>query len=261
MEEQEEVREELEEELFLRLLPDELLTLFSPNATDETRQTTAKESRAVSTNLDYSSQNATAVAELPGGQGAFSTGPRSLVSTELPKITPKIINIIATVTLGCGLDLDLIARKAWNVQYNPKSYKALFMRLRDPQTTAVIYTSGNIVCTGATSEQDSRVATRRFARILQKLGFPVSFLDFKIQNVVARCSSFPVSLEGLAMAHRWRCSYEPEMFPGLLFNVMPGITLTIFASGNMSLTGAKSEAQVYEVLDTISPILSCFRRL
>uniref|UniRef100_A0A3Q3S0D1 Uncharacterized protein n=1 Tax=Mastacembelus armatus TaxID=205130 RepID=A0A3Q3S0D1_9TELE len=110
------------------------------------------------------------------------------VSTGLTA-SPSNHGSVRPVTLGCGLDLDLIARKAWNVQYNPKVQK---LTLRDPQTTAVIYTSGNIVCTGATSEQDSRVATRRFARILQKLGFPVSFLDFKIQNVVARCSSFPV---------------------------------------------------------------------
>ena len=31
-----------------------------------------------------------------------------------------------------------------------------------------------MVCTGAKSEEDSRLAARKYARIIQKLGFPVS---------------------------------------------------------------------------------------
>lgn len=41
--------------------------------------------------------------------------------------------------------------------------------------------------------------------MLQKLGFPVSFLDFKIQNLVASCNTFPVSLERLMLAHHRHC--------------------------------------------------------
>lgn len=55
------------------------------------------------------------------------------------------------------------------------------------------------------SEDQSRVATRRYARIVQRLGFPVSFLNFKIQNLVATCSTFPVSLERLMLAHHQHC--------------------------------------------------------
>jgi len=32
-----------------------------------------------------------------------------------------------------------------------------------------------MVCTGAKSEEDSRLAARKYARIIQKLGFPVSW--------------------------------------------------------------------------------------
>lgn len=32
-------------------------------------------------------------------------------------------NILSTVTLGCCLDLDFIASKAWNVEYKPKVRK------------------------------------------------------------------------------------------------------------------------------------------
>uniref|UniRef100_A0A4W6CP31 TATA box-binding protein-like 1 n=1 Tax=Lates calcarifer TaxID=8187 RepID=A0A4W6CP31_LATCA len=145
-----------------------------------------------------------------------------------------LLNVIATVKLGCRLDLNIIAHKARNVEYKPKVQKYQRRMIREPRTTATIYESGNIVCSGANSEDQSRVATRRYARIVQRLGFPVSFLNFKIQNLVATCSTFPViRFCGFFTLH----SYEPELFPGLFCSVIPGITATIFASGRLTLSG------------------------
>ncbi|XP_010528711.1 PREDICTED: TATA-box-binding protein 1-like [Tarenaya hassleriana] len=72
------------------------------------------------------------------------------------------------------------------------------MRIREPKTTALIFASGKMVCTGAKSEQQSKLAARKYARIIQKLGFPAKFKDFKIQNIVGSCD---VRLEGLAYSH------------------------------------------------------------
>lgn len=42
----------------------------------------------------------------------------------------------------------------------------------------------------------------QYARILQKLGFEVTFKEFKIQNMVGSCDvKFPIRLEGLASTH------------------------------------------------------------
>uniref|UniRef100_A0A0D3CR13 Uncharacterized protein n=1 Tax=Brassica oleracea var. oleracea TaxID=109376 RepID=A0A0D3CR13_BRAOL len=58
------------------------------------------------------------------------------------------------------------------------------------------------VCTGAKREQLSKLAARKYARIVQKLGFPAKFKDFKIQNIVGSCHvKFPIRLEGLAYSH------------------------------------------------------------
>jgi TATA-box binding protein (TBP) (component of TFIID and TFIIIB) len=35
------------------------------------------------------------------------------------------------------------------------------MRIRDPKTTALIFASGKMVCTGAKSEADSRLAAKK----------------------------------------------------------------------------------------------------
>lgn len=83
-------------------------------------------------------------------------------------------NIVSTVNLGCRLDLKTIALHARNAEFNPKRFAAVIMRIREPRTTALIFSSGKMVCTGAKSEEDSRLAARKYARIIQKLSFPVS---------------------------------------------------------------------------------------
>ncbi|KAM7381065.1 hypothetical protein PAMA_012075 [Pampus argenteus] len=87
------------------------------------------------------------------------------------------------------------------------------------------------------SEEESRVAARRFAYIIQKLGFPARFLDFKIHNVVASCKMFPVNLAQVVEAHPHQCSYEPELFPALFYNDIPGIKVAVFSSGTMNFSG------------------------
>lgn len=76
--------------------------------------------------------------------------------------------------MNCKLDLKKIALHARNAEYNPKRFAAVIMRIREPRTTALIFSSGKMVCTGAKSEEDSRLAARKYARIIQKLGFTVS---------------------------------------------------------------------------------------
>jgi transcription initiation factor TFIID TATA-box-binding protein len=97
------------------------------------------------------------------------------------------------------------------------------MRIRDPKTTALIFASGKMVVTGAKSEDDSRLASRKYARIVQKLGFDAKFSEFKIQNIVGSCDvKFPIRLEGLAYSHGQFSSYEPEVRrPGVFLYLGP----------------------------------------
>lgn len=85
---------------------------------------------------------------------------------------------MSTISVGCKLDLKKIALKARNAEYNPKRFAALIMRIRVPRTTALIFSSGKMVCTGAKSEVESKLAARKYARIIQKLGFPVINISF-----------------------------------------------------------------------------------
>ncbi|KAL2966586.1 hypothetical protein AAZX31_16G125800 [Glycine max] len=177
-------------------------------------------------------------------------------------IVPTLQNIVSTVNLDCKLDLKTIALQARNAEYNPKRFAAVIMRIRDPKTTALIFASGKMVCTGAKSEQQSKLAARKYARIIQKLGFPAKFKDFKIQNIVGSCDvKFPIRLEGLAYSHGAFSSYEPELFPGLIYRMkQPKIVLLIFVSGKIVLTGAKVRDETYTAFENIYPVLTEFRK-
>ncbi|KAK4793653.1 hypothetical protein SAY86_024088 [Trapa natans] len=170
-------------------------------------------------------------------------------------IVPTLQNIVSTVNLDCKLDLKAIALQARNAEYNPKRFAAVIMRIREPKTTALIFASGKMVCTGAKSEQQSKLAARKYARIIQKLGFPAKFKDFKIQNIVGSCDvKFPIRLEGLAYSHGAFSSYEPELFPGLIYRMkQPKIVLLIFVSGKIVLTGAKVRDETYTAFENIYP--------
>ncbi|KAK4359535.1 hypothetical protein RND71_021764 [Anisodus tanguticus] len=69
-------------------------------------------------------------------------------------------NIVSTVNLDCKFDLEAIALQARNAEYNPKRFRAVIMRIREPKTTALIFTSGKMVYTGAKSER-SKMAARK----------------------------------------------------------------------------------------------------
>ena len=70
--------------------------------------------------------------------------------TDVPK--PELQNIVSTAYLGATLDLRNIALNCRNAEYNPKRFAAVIIRIRDPKTTALIFSSGKMVITGAKSE-------------------------------------------------------------------------------------------------------------
>ena len=143
-----------------------------------------------------------------------------------------------------------------------KRFAAAIMRIRAPKTTALIFSSGKMVCTGAKTEALAREAARKYAKVIAKLGFPAQFKEFKIQNMVGSCDvKFPIRLEGLAWSHGHFAQYEPELFPGLIYRMqLPKIVLLIFVSGKIVLTGARSAEALSLAFTKMWPKLLEFRK-
>jgi len=178
-------------------------------------------------------------------------------------LQPTLQNVVATCNLAVELDLKTIAMQARNAEYNPKRFSAVIMRVREPKTTALIFKSGKVVVTGAKSEDQAKEAARKYARIIQKVGFDSArFTEFKIQNIVGSCDvKFPIRLEGIMYKHSLYSSYEPELFPGLIYRMVdPKIVLLIFVSGKVVLTGGKKRKEINEAFEQIYPVLKEYKK-
>ena len=80
--------------------------------------------------------------------------------------------------------------------------------------------------------------------------------------VLSLCSSNIVRLEGLVYAHSTFASYEPELFPGLIYRlVSPRVVFLIFVSGKIVITGAKTETELAQAYAKMYPVLVEYRKL
>ena len=103
----------------------------------------------------------TAASDGSGSSTALVARPQNVPppQTDIPK--PELQNIVSTANLGVtGLNLRDIALNCRNSEYNPKRFAAVIIRIRDPKTTALIFSSGKMVITGAKSEELSRNAAK-----------------------------------------------------------------------------------------------------
>lgn len=195
-----------------------------------------------------------------GGKGKEdeeSSGSSSLtVPTFLkPKHQKPVLtiqNVVSTFFLGRkNLDLKKICSRARYCEFNPHKFAAATVRLKRPRCTSLIFGSGNMVSTGGKCESDSRFACRQCVNILQRSGLKVGFFNFKIQNIVASTGlSEPIDLIALQKDFGPYVSYEPELFPGLVFRLRkPKIVYLLFRSGRLVITGAKREEQIHRYWD------------
>lgn len=102
------------------------------------------------------------LSNLDNKNSSFRNGPEIQITED---IKPKLQNIVSTANLGCELKLRQIALQARNAEYNPKRFAAVIMRIKEPKTTALIFSSGKMVCTGAKSEEDSKKLQENMQRL------------------------------------------------------------------------------------------------
>jgi transcription initiation factor TFIID TATA-box-binding protein len=178
-------------------------------------------------------------------------------------VTLTLQNVTITVNMQVKLDLKKIVLSARNAEYNPKRFAACVMRMRDPKCTSLVFGSGKMIVTGSRSVEDARQGARKFLRIIHKIGFAGAKLkELTVQNMVATCDiGFPIRLEGLNYNHTQFSSYEPELFPGLIYRLqVPKVVLLIFVSGKLVLTGAKSVEDLQRAFEKMYPVLCEYRK-
>jgi len=181
------------------------------------------------------------------------------VEEDQKEVDIVINNVVCSFNVRCHLNLRQIALNGLNVEYR-KENGMVTMKLRQPYTTANIWNSGKITCTGANSEDQARIAGRRFARILQKLGFNTRFSNYRVVNVLGTVTlPFAIRITQFSQAHH-EASYEPELHPGVTYKCKnPKATLKIFSTGSVTVT-APSVANVQRAVEHIYPLVEAFQK-
>ncbi|SPP84892.1 uncharacterized protein LOC117587117 isoform X1 [Drosophila guanche] len=202
----------------------------------------------------------------PAEDASVADGPLALLSNQQPtesddpELDIVINNVVCTFSVRCHLKLRDIALRGSNVEYRREN-GMVTMKLRRPYTTASIWSSGRITCTGATSEEMAKVAARRYARYLGKLDFPTRFQNFRVVNVLGTCSMpWAIKIVNFSTKYPKNASYEPELHPGVTYKMhMPKATLKIFSTGSITVTAA-SVNDVEAAIQQIYPLVHEFRK-
>ena len=165
----------------------------------------------------------------------------------------RVVNIVVSSSLEHDIPLEKMAATLSNTEYNPEQFPGLVIRIKDPKTSALIFSSGKIVCTGARTLKKVEESVQQIIESLKKIGIKITIKPvIKVQNIVASGSiGMDLNLNTLAMKLE-NTEYEPEQFPGLVYKLMEAkATFLLFSNGKVVCTGTKSEAEVHTALDML----------
>lgn len=169
--------------------------------------------------------------------------------------TITIENVVASSDIGQELDLENVAMDLTGAEYNPDNFPGLIYRVQDPKSTTLIFRSGKIVCTGATSVEAVHKAVHIVFDELRALDIAVDESpDIAIQNIVTSADlGHSLNLNAIAIGLGLEnVEYEPEQFPGLVYQMDdPGVVVLLFGSGKLVITGGTQPADAERALDTI----------
>lgn len=161
------------------------------------------------------------------------------------------VNSIVSLSIGCeNMDLESLSKKIPNSKYEIKKFPAVRFKICDPNVTALVFVSGRINICGARSVHNARLAAKKIIAIIkaadplyENICFETS--DFKVENLVGTFNiDKTICLESLARDIPG-CTFDTDSFPGLIFHMEePTVTLLVFKSGSVNITGAKTEEEV-----------------
>lgn len=184
--------------------------------------------------------------------------------TDIP--VAEIHNLVGTCKINSSvypLDLQHVSRLLPNSHFDKQKFAAITVRLHDPVCTVLLFTSGKLVLTGSKTFIECMYACMRVLKILREgtPGVKFQLVESNIQNIVGNVdlklgNEQKLDLEAFHRDHSVFCTYQKNMFPGLIFRpVNSPIVLLLFMSGKIVLTGAKSSHAMHRGWNSIWPCI------
>lgn len=159
----------------------------------------------------------------------------------------EIKNMVVSVDFADTIDLNKVANSIEEAEYSPEVFPGLTFRIKDPKSTALIFSSGRMNCTGTRSMSDTKKVIGIIIKRLEKIGVKTKKPKITVQNIVATGSlGERVDLDEIVFRAE-SAEYEPEQFPGLVYRMKdPKVAFLIFSSGKVVETGARDENMMNE---------------
>lgn len=172
----------------------------------------------------------------------------------MAKSNLKVQNIVATTSLGKEVSLTKLARTHSNTEYNPEQFPGLVLRIEKPKSAVLVFSSGNLVCTGTKSIGQVKEVIRAVIKQIAKIGVKITKIPkITVQNIVASGNiNLNLNLNLLALQLE-NTEYEPEQFPGLVYKLAePTATFLLFSNGKLVCTGTKNKQQLEDSMKQLN---------
>lgn len=169
------------------------------------------------------------------------------------KVSLKIQNIVATASLGKDVPLITLAKTISNTEYNPEQFPGLVLRIKEPKSAVLVFSSGKLVCTGTKSIAQVKEVIEQVIKTLKKINVKITERPkITVQNIVASGSiDMMLNLNYLSLELE-NTEYEPEQFPGLVYKLKePPATFLLFSNGKLVCTGTKNNQQLDDSMDQL----------
>ncbi|MFX1321795.1 MAG: TATA-box-binding protein [Promethearchaeota archaeon] len=167
-------------------------------------------------------------------------------------LTYTIQNIVAKSSLKSSLnpnlelDLKKLSEKLINVEYNSNRFPGLFLRLSNPKCVIIIFRNGKLILTGIKSFGDIDFVIDKLILELNnilRIHIQKELMSTMVVNIVITADFFKKINLDLAAIKLENSIYEPEVFPGLVYNCTNPVksVFLLFSTGKIVFTGIREK--------------------
>ena len=183
---------------------------------------------------------------------------------------PTIHNIVSTslIESASPIDLTALSRLLPFSFYDRNRFAAITIRIKSPNCTTLLFSSGKLVVTGGRDWFECVLASLCVCRILRD-AFPARgfrLVNCEVQNIVGHVE-MPIGeggvldLQSMYGKLELNCLYQRQMFPGLIYRPEASpVVLLCFFSGKVVITGGKTVDDVHEGWRQLWPTVRVFMR-
>ena len=155
----------------------------------------------------------------------------------------KITHRVYMTDFACTFNPKYIASNTRDVIVTSKPFTVLRWRHKKIGGTCILYSSGKVIHHGEKHQ------FRKYARLLQKMGYPVQLTYIKLLTSSAIYTISSVNYRKLV--NTMNASYEPELYHACILK-RQGMCFTIYQSGKVIITGITNMNEALGVLVEIA---------